>query len=85
MSSDGQGQEGVAKNLGLSGQANPFYSPSEAAILEAKHYVPAHFPLRATGGTISRHIVKCHRRHGCGRLMNPPFPSSQWAFLWVKN
>lgn len=62
-----------------------FYSPCKTAILEEKCFIPAHFPPRAIGGTIHQHIVTCHTKFGWGRLMNPPFPSSQWAFLWVKN
>lgn len=66
----------TSKYFGLSRQANPFYPPGKTAILEEKCFIPAHFLLRAIGGTSNQYIVKCHRKLGWGRLMNPPFPSS---------
>ena len=39
------------------------------------------FRLRAVRRISNQYIVKCQKKLGWGGLMNPPFPSSQWAFF----
>lgn len=40
------------------------------------------FLSRTVGETSNQYTVKCHRKLRWGGLMNPPFPSSQWAFFF---
>lgn len=40
------------------------FPEQKTAVLEEKHFIPAHFLLRAVGGTSNQCVVKCHRKLG---------------------